>query len=50
MVEIVGGQGIQQASTQQAGFAGISVCGDYRPGRAPRPGDRQWCFQAVKPA
>ena len=30
----------------QAGFADISVCGAYRPGRAPTSADRWWCFQA----
>jgi SAM-dependent methyltransferase len=29
-----------------AGFDDVSVCGDYHPGRAPRSGDRMWCFQA----
>jgi hypothetical protein len=33
-----------------AGFAEIAVCGDYRPGRPPRPSDSWWCFQAVRPA
>jgi SAM-dependent methyltransferase len=38
-----------ELALKEAGFADVSVCGDYRVGRPPRPGDRQWCFQAVKP-
>jgi len=38
-----------ELTLKEAGFADISVCGDYRPDRPPRPSDRQWCFQAVRP-
>jgi SAM-dependent methyltransferase len=38
-----------ELTLKEAGFADISVCGDYRVGRPPRPSDRQWCFQATKP-
>jgi len=38
-----------ELTLKEAGFVDISVCGDYRVGRPPRPSDRQWCFQAVKP-
>jgi SAM-dependent methyltransferase len=34
---------------KEAGFAGISVCGDYRVGRPPGSRAGYWCFQAVKP-
>lgn len=39
-----------ELSLKQAGFADITVCGDYQVGRPPRPSARQWCFQATKPA
>ena len=39
-----------EMALREAGFGEISVCGDYRPGRPPRPTDRQWCFQAVRMA
>ena len=38
-----------ELTLKEAGFADISVCGDYQIGRQPRPRDSQWCFQAVKP-
>jgi SAM-dependent methyltransferase len=38
-----------ELTLKAAGFTDISVCGDWRLGRPPRPSDRQWCFQAVKP-
>ncbi len=38
-----------ELTLKEAGFADISVCGDYQPGRPPRPNARQWCFQAAKP-
>ena len=38
-----------ELTLKEAGFAEISVCGDYRLGRSPRAGDGWWCFQAVKP-
>ena len=37
-----------EMALREAGFGEISVCGDYRLGRPPRPSDRQWCFQAVR--
>jgi SAM-dependent methyltransferase len=37
-----------EMTLKEAGFAEISVCGDYRPGRPPRAGDRWWCFQATR--
>src|SRR6185312_1941514 len=37
-----------ELTLKEAGFADISVCGDYRPGRAPRPTDGWWCFQAAR--
>jgi SAM-dependent methyltransferase len=37
-----------ELTLKEAGFADISVCGDYQVGRPPRPNARQWCFQAVK--
>jgi hypothetical protein len=37
-----------ELTLREAGFAEISVCGDYRLGRPPRPGDGWWCFQAVR--
>jgi SAM-dependent methyltransferase len=39
-----------ELTLKEAGFADISVCGDWKVGRQLRPGDREWCFQAVKPA
>ena len=39
-----------ELTLKEAGFADISVCGDYQVGRPPRPGDGYWCFRAVKPA
>jgi SAM-dependent methyltransferase len=38
-----------ELALKDAGFVEIRVCGDYRVGRPPRPTDRQWCFQAVRP-
>ena len=38
-----------ELTLKEAGFANISVCGDYQLGRPPRQGDGYWCFQAVKP-
>ena len=38
-----------ELTLKEAGFADISVCGDYKVGRPLRTSDRQWCFQAVKP-
>lgn len=38
-----------ELTLKAAGFADVSVCGDWKPGRPLRPGDREWCFQAVKP-
>jgi len=38
-----------ELTLKAAGFADISVCGDWKVGRPLRPGDREWCFQAVKP-
>ena len=39
-----------ELTLKEAGFADISVCGDYQIGRPPRAGDGYWCFRAVKPA
>ena len=36
-----------ELTLQAAGFADITVCGDYRLGRPPRATDGWWCFQAV---
>jgi hypothetical protein len=38
-----------QLTLKEAGFADITVCGDYRVGRPPRPTDSWWCFQAARP-
>lgn len=38
-----------ELTLKEAGFADITVCGDYRIGRAPRASDTWWCFQAVRP-
>lgn len=38
-----------ELTLQAAGFADITVCGDYRLGRPPRPTDGWWCFQAMRP-
>lgn len=38
-----------ELTLKEAGFADISVCGDYRVGRPLRANARQWCFQAVRP-
>lgn len=37
-----------ELTLKEAGFADISVCGDHRIGRPPRPSDGWWCFQAVR--
>ncbi len=37
-----------ELSLRAAGFGQVEVCGDYRPGRPPRAGDRQWCFVATR--
>jgi hypothetical protein len=39
-----------ELTLKEAGFAGITVCGDYRVGRPPRASDAWWCFEAVRPA
>jgi ubiquinone/menaquinone biosynthesis C-methylase UbiE len=38
-----------ELTLKEAGFADITVCGDYRVGRPPRGADGWWCFQAVRP-
>jgi SAM-dependent methyltransferase len=38
-----------ELTLKEAGFADVSVCGDYRLDHPLRPNARQWCFQAVKP-
>jgi SAM-dependent methyltransferase len=38
-----------QLTLKEAGFADISVCGDYRVGRPPRATDGWWCFRATRP-
>jgi SAM-dependent methyltransferase len=38
-----------ELTLKEAGFADVSVCGDYRLGRPLRSRDSYWCFQAVKP-
>ena len=35
-----------ELTLEAAGFEGVSVCGTYRPGRAPTGADTWWCFQA----
>ncbi|HWF78110.1 MAG TPA: class I SAM-dependent methyltransferase [Caulobacteraceae bacterium] len=37
-----------ELTLKEAGFEGITVCGDYRIGRPPRASDGWWCFQAVR--
>ena len=37
-----------ELTLKEAGFEGITVCGDYRLGRPPRASDAWWCFQAVR--
>jgi SAM-dependent methyltransferase len=37
-----------ELTLQEAGFAEISVCGDYRLARPPRASDGWWCFQAAR--
>jgi SAM-dependent methyltransferase len=39
-----------ELALKEVGFDDVTVCGDYRPGRAPRPADRIWCFQARRVA
>jgi SAM-dependent methyltransferase len=36
-----------ELTLKEAGFTDVTVCGDYRPGRAPTARDRWWCFQAA---
>jgi hypothetical protein len=38
-----------ELTLKEAGFAAITVCGDYRLGRPPRASDGWWCFQAARP-
>jgi SAM-dependent methyltransferase len=37
-----------ELTLKEAGFSEITVCGDYRVGRAPRASDSWWCFKAVR--
>jgi len=37
-----------ELTLKEAGFADITVCGDYHLGRPPRASDTWWCFQAVR--
>jgi SAM-dependent methyltransferase len=37
-----------ELTLKEAGFTAISVCGDYRPGRAPTRASGWWCFQAAR--
>ncbi len=37
-----------ELTLKEAGFADITVCGDYHAGRAPRASDSWWCFQAAR--
>jgi SAM-dependent methyltransferase len=39
-----------ELALKQTGFADISVCGGYQPGRPPRANDRWWCFEASRPS